>query len=89
MGKVKAIVTSSSEFYKVKELFKFLDLEERSLYLVRVKTDLNSEEHKSFLFTGNKSGENSMIFNLVQYDRPIRLEKILSIQVIKKIDDLI
>lgn len=90
MSKVKAITTTSNEFHKMDELFKHLKLEETSLYSVKIKLVLrDDEEVKSFLFTGFKNGKNCKVFNTVIYDRPIKLEDILSIQIIKKLDKLI
>ena len=65
-------------------IFNTLKLEEHSIYLVKVKTTENNVEHEAVLFTGFKTGSYCEVYNNT-YEQPIKLQKIYSLTIIKKI----
>lgn len=68
----------------VELIFRELNLEEDSIYLVNVKTTENNIEHESVLFTGFKTGGYCVVYHN-SYTTPVELRKIYSITTIKKL----
>lgn len=71
------------EICDIKELFKELNLEENSLYLVEVQKRSTNPAYKSFLFTGFKNGNYCYVYNNSTGQTP--LEDFFSIKIIKKL----
>ena len=75
------------ELNKSEDIFNHFNLDENSVYLVRVKCRANNPEHKSILFTGFKNGSYCEIYNN-NYDDPIKMDQVYSMKVVKKLTKL-
>lgn len=69
----------------IEEIFKHFNLEEHSLYKVRVRSSQFNPEHIAYLFTGFKTGGYTTVYSN-NYETPTPLEGIHSIKFIKKLD---
>jgi len=66
------------------EVFKNLNLDERSVYSVMVSCSRGNPEHKAILFTGFNSGQYCRVYNNT-YDAPIKMMEIYSIKIIEQL----
>ena len=71
------------EVNKVEKVFELLELEEQSLYAIRVKYKSTNPEHKAFLFTGFKNG--SYCYITSDGDESVDMMSVYSMKVIKKL----
>ena len=71
----------------IEVLYKLADLEEHTLYEVKVQSCAANPTHKAFLFFGFKSGGYGNVYTN-NYGQPIKLERIYSIEIIKKLSKL-
>lgn len=72
------------EINKTEDIFKHFNLDENSVYVVRVKCRADNPEHKSILFTGYKNGNYCEVYNN-RYDSPIKMDSLYSMKVVKKL----
>lgn len=72
------------ELNKTEDIFKHFNLDENSVYMVRVKCRADNPEHKSILFTGFKNGNYCEVYNN-GYDNPIKMDSLYSMKVVKKL----
>jgi len=69
---------------KAEDIFEHFELQEHSVYLIRIKTKSTNVEHKSLLLTGFKNGNYCEIYNN-SYDGPIKMVDVYSMKVIRKL----
>ncbi len=75
------------ELNKTEDIFKQFNLDENSVYMVRVKFRADNPEHKSILFTGFKNGSCCEVYNN-GYDSPIKMDSLYSMKVVKKLANM-
>ena len=68
-------------------IFKELELEEHTLYQVKVKRTQNNVEHTAYLFAGFSSGGYCMVYSNT-YEHPVGMQRCYSIKVSKKLVEL-
>jgi len=63
------------------------NLEENTVYHVKVKCSKNNVEHEAIFFMGFKSGAYCVVYNN-SYDAPVPISEIYSLQIINKLINL-
>ena len=81
---VVEIGTRELELNNSLEVFKNLNLDERSVYSVMVSCSRGNPEHKAILFTGFNAGQYCKVYNNT-YDAPIKMMEIYSMKIIEKL----
>ena len=69
------------------EVFKALELEEHTLYEVKIRSTAHNVEHSSFLFAGYKTGGYCVVYTN-NYEYPIQMYSCYSIKIIKKLSKI-